>query len=66
MTLSFLLKGIKKILLRVFNIKNVTGPIKFILRLILGRDVFMSKEKAKTAAYLHALWEQSSGGDLQQ
>ena len=60
-----LFKTIRFVLSRIFSTSNITEPIKFLMRLILGTD--FSKKSPELAAKLsnidnlEKLWSQSSG-----
>jgi hypothetical protein len=55
------------VLSKVFSTSNITGPIKFLMRLILGTD-FSAKSpnlahKMQNIEALEKIWESSSGGN---
>eukprot|EP00347_Sterkiella_histriomuscorum_P000379 403376088 len=57
---KFLFKALKWIFRKIFNTNNIVAPIKFLMKLILGKDLLQSNREAQvriqSLEYLESLW----------
>mmetsp|Transcript_35932 Transcript_35932/g.26691 ORF Transcript_35932/g.26691 Transcript_35932/m.26691 type:complete len:136 (+) Transcript_35932:193-600(+) len=53
---KFLFKTIKYVLKRVFSFRNISGPIKFFLKLLLGQEVFGRGKQSASFDNLDQIW----------
>ncbi|CDW82960.1 UNKNOWN [Stylonychia lemnae] len=59
--IKYLFKALKWLFKKVFNTNNIIAPIKFLLKLILGRDIFRGSRQAQMQVqsldYLEKIWQ---------
>jgi len=55
--IEYLWRASKFVFRKIFDSRNITGPIKFAIKLVLGYDIFSSDDVKNS--YMESVWKES-------